>query len=56
MLALKDLALGYLAVGGQTAVGRGCFQKDGEISVSGMEYSEERCLKEAFLKLELKGN
>lgn len=56
MLALKDLSSGYLAVGGQTAVGRGCFQKDGDISVSGIEYSEERCLKEAFLQLILKGN
>ena len=56
MLALKDLSLGYLAVGGQTSVGRGCFQKDGEISVSGIDYSEERCLKNAFMQLELKGD
>ena len=37
LLALKDLQNGYLAVGGQTAVGRGTFYPDGPISIAGME-------------------
>ena len=55
ILALKDLEVGYLAVGGQTAIGRGIFQKNGELSVYGIDYSEDRCLKNAFAMLELKG-
>ena len=33
MLALKDLQNGFLAVGGQTAIGRGLFSADGPIGL-----------------------
>lgn len=51
IIALKDISSGYLAVGGQTAVGRGIFKADGEIRVTGMEYSEQSCLQSAYLAL-----
>ena len=46
-LAVKDIANGYTAIGGQTAVGRGIFEGAGEI-----EYSEDvdrqACFKELY--------
>lgn len=47
---LKDVQNGFLAVGGQTAVGRGLFVGDGEI-VLDSDLSEEDCMKEAFQAL-----
>lgn len=35
LLAIRDLQNGYLAVGGKTAIGRGIFQKNGEILMDG---------------------
>ncbi|MDY4971427.1 MAG: RAMP superfamily CRISPR-associated protein [Lachnospiraceae bacterium] len=35
LLAIRDLQNGYLAVGGETAIGRGIFQKNGEILLDG---------------------
>lgn len=35
LLAIKDLQNGYLAVGGETAIGRGIFQRNGEILLNG---------------------
>lgn len=43
-LVIQDLQKGYLAVGGQTAIGRGIFEKDGEIDCR--ELTENDCLKE----------
>ena len=37
LLALKDLQNGFLAVGGQTAVGRGVFAANGNILIDGKE-------------------
>lgn len=54
LLALKDLSNGYLAVGGQTAVGRGLFESRGELYITGTEYTEEQCLKEAYRVLKRK--
>lgn len=42
---LKDIEKGYLAVGGQTAVGRGLFRADGEIVYSGKKPDLELCSK-----------
>lgn len=50
LLVLKDLANGYLAIGGQTAVGRGLFQGNGDIQITG-GYTEEQCLKAAYYAL-----
>lgn len=46
-LVIRDIQKGYLAVGGQTAVGRGIFEADGEIICS-EELPEEECLKALF--------
>lgn len=54
LLALKDLANGYLAVGGQTSVGRGLFKENGQIKITGIETSEEACFREASYRLERK--
>ncbi len=47
LLALKDVQNGFLAVGGQTAIGRGLFAANGEIRISA-EASEEQYEKAAF--------
>lgn len=49
MLVIEELENGYLAVGGQTAVGRGIFESNGEVSFSGgLEKKEmkNQCFKE----------
>lgn len=48
LLALKDLQNGYLAVGGQTAVGRGTFSQNGFISIDGQNGLENELIAEAF--------
>ncbi len=48
LLALKDLQNGYLAVGGQTAVGRGCFSSGGSIRIDGQNGRENELIAEAF--------
>ena len=44
-LIIKDIRNGYLAVGGQTAVGRGIFTGDGEICYS-ESVDEKECMRE----------
>ena len=51
LLALKDLQNGYLAVGGQTAIGRGVFEQNGAIVIEGIEGTEEEFIAEAFQSL-----
>ncbi len=51
---LKDLENGYLAVGGQTAVGRGLFEGIGKLQMTGTVYTEKQCLKEAYIVLKRK--
>ncbi|MBS5064090.1 MAG: hypothetical protein KHZ58_09970 [Hungatella hathewayi] len=46
LLVVKDIQDGYVAVGGQSAVGRGIFAGDGEIVFS--EECEEQALKQSF--------
>lgn len=48
LLALKDLQNGFLAVGGQTAIGRGVFLSDGPILIDGEEGREEEYIRNAF--------
>ena len=43
LLAIKDLSNGYLAVGGQTAVGKGIFERTGTIEIS--EATEDEYLR-----------
>ena len=54
MLVIKELEKGYLAVGGQTAVGRGIFESNGEAEFSGgfgtYEMEKQCCRELAFLK------
>lgn len=55
LLVLKDLTNGYLAVGGQTAVGRGIFESAGELQIIGTDHTEEEYFKEAYRLLQRKG-
>lgn len=48
ILVAEEIEQGYIAVGGQTAVGRGIFEKNGEIQYS-TNISRESCLKELAL-------
>lgn len=48
ILAIEEICQGYIAIGGQTAVGRGIFEKNGEIQYGG-NISREDCLKELAL-------
>ena len=41
LLAIKDLQNGYLAVGGQTSIGRGIFKANGPILIDGKENKED---------------
>lgn len=45
LIALKDLQNGYLAVGGQTAIGRGIFEAAGSIKLEGTEKNENDYIK-----------
>lgn len=50
ILVAEEIEQGYIAVGGQTAVGRGIFENNGDIEYGG-NISREKCLKElAMLK------
>ena len=51
LLALKDLQNGFLAVGGQTAIGRGVFSPDGPILIDGEQGREEEYIRNAFRRL-----
>lgn len=48
LLAVKDIANGYLPVGGQTAIGRGIFKLDGTIKLDGEFVDEEKYLKDCL--------
>lgn len=48
LLAVKDLQHGFLAVGGQTAIGRGVFQANGPLMIDGEADREDGIIKEAF--------
>lgn len=54
LLAIKDLQNGYLAVGGETAIGRGIFQKNGEIRLDGRKFNVEQTIAEALSNLKQK--
>ncbi|MBQ8167389.1 MAG: hypothetical protein IJZ96_10195, partial [Lachnospiraceae bacterium] len=41
VVAAMDIQNGYLAVGGQTAVGRGIFEADGPIVLTGTDKNAE---------------
>lgn len=51
LLALKDLQNGFLSVGGQTAVGRGVFEPDGELRIDGKAGIEDGIISEMFRSL-----
>ena len=51
LLAIKDLQNGYLAVGGGTAVGRGIFQRNGDILLDGQPINEEQFIAETLSDL-----
>lgn len=51
LLALKDLQNGFLAVGGQTAIGRGVFEPDGPMLIDGKK-EDAQFIQEAFKSLE----
>ena len=41
LLAVKDLQNGFLAVGGQTSIGRGIFEANGTLKIDGEENKED---------------
>ena len=51
LLALKDLQNGFLAVGGQTAIGRGVFEADGPILIDGEASKEDMYIAELLKNL-----
>lgn len=55
MLALKDLQNGLLAVGGQTAIGRGIFEKNGEITIDGQMGLEDQLIAELLHNMSING-
>lgn len=55
LLALKDLQNGFLAVGGQTAIGRGLFSADGPIRIDGKEGLEATYIAEAIKNMRMNG-
>ncbi len=55
LLALKDLQNGFLAVGGQTAIGRGIFAANGPIRIDGAEGMEDACISEAWERMNREG-
>lgn len=52
LLAIKDLQNGFLAVGGQTAIGRGIFSANGNLTIDGEEDKEEIYIAELLQNLE----
>ncbi|WP_456082527.1 RAMP superfamily CRISPR-associated protein [Mediterraneibacter sp.] len=55
LLALKDLQNGFLAVGGQTAIGRGLFSADGPIRIDGKEGLEDTYIAETIKNMGMNG-
>ena len=55
LLALKDLQNGFLAVGGQTAVGRGIFENNGAICIDGKSGIENQIIKETLNNMKMIG-
>ena len=55
LLAVKDLQNGLLAVGGQTAVGRGIFRADGELLIDGQAGLEEKIIQETLENMKTVG-
>lgn len=51
LLALKDIQNGLLAVGGETAIGRGFFCKDGAITIDGQENLEDEYIGKVYQRL-----
>lgn len=51
LLALKDLQNGYLAVGGQTAIGRGVFSENGPLLIDGEAGREEEMIAEILTNM-----
>lgn len=51
LLAIKDITNGFLAIGGETAIGRGIFEKISNITLDGVEIKEEIYLKALAEKL-----
>ena len=54
LLAIRDLQNGYLAVGGETSIGRGIFQSNGEILLDGQLLNVEQMIAEALASLNKK--
>ena len=55
LLAIRDLQNGFLAVGGQTAIGRGIFESNGPVTIDGEEGTEEKFIKKMLSNMAEKG-
>ena len=55
LLALKDLQNGFLAVGGQTAIGRGLFEDNGAILIDGQEGLEDQMIQDSLKNMRVSG-
>lgn len=55
LLALKDLQNGLLAVGGQTAIGRGIFTANGPITIDGQQGMEDQLIAEVLKNMSANG-
>lgn len=51
LLAINDLQNGFLAVGGQTTIGRGLFEANGSISIDGNTMIDKKYNEQAFIKI-----
>ena len=52
MLVITDIVNGYVAIGGQTAVGRGLFEGNGEIRISEAGLTEAECRRALYQYLQ----
>lgn len=50
LLAVKDLQNGFLAVGGQTSIGRGIFEANGPLKIDGEENKEDEYIASSIVK------
>lgn len=50
LLAIKDLQNGFLAVGGQTSIGRGIFEANGPLTIDGEENKEDAYIASSIVK------
>ena len=50
LLAVKDLQNGFLAVGGQTSIGRGIFEANGPLTIDGEENKEDAYIASSIVK------